>query len=168
MSTTPIAPLTTLPTLTSGPFAGYPDLNQIYGAPQGNTVPLLDSSTPNLPSLPVQNPGSLTLNPLPSLPSLTGSPASNSSSMSNSTLAGLSNSITSNPILNALASLPGMANSAASNIFGISVGRAATFFLGLILIAGGIFLFRGTQQVVVQTVGLAKKGAKAAGAIAVT
>lgn len=59
-----------------------------------------------------------------------------------------------------LSQLPGGAVLGASTILGISVSRVAAFFAGLILIAGGIYLFRPVQQIVQAGVSHGKRAAE--------
>lgn len=74
-----------------------------------------------------------------------------------------STSPTSGGILSGIASSVG--DMASFSLFGLPLNRAAAFFLGLIVIAGALLLFKPTQQIVV---GAAKKGRDAvvAGAVA--
>jgi hypothetical protein len=165
MSTSPITfPATNAPTLTSGPFAGAPNLNAIFGAPEGDTVPYLNQSEPNISGIPVEDPGLSTygttlpnLTSLPNLENLAGGTNQNISSYPSSVTTPMTSP--SSIFSGLTGSSPMNALSGASNlILGIPAGRAATFFLGLILIAAGLFLFKGVQQT---TINVGRTAAKA-------
>jgi hypothetical protein len=123
--------------LTSGPFAGLPDLNQIYpngptGAPasqstiqiQGNQTGIVNQSTalstPTQPSN-VLGGGLTTLGGLAS-----GNPGAVASGVASASLGAATGNI-----------LP----SSNTGIGSITFGRVGAFLLGLIFIAGGIYLF---------------------------
>ena len=89
-----------------------------------------------------------------SFPSNSGSTTSSGSPVSSPSLAGLGQGISSTAS-SLISKYGGSAASAVASLFGLDT-QAITILLGLIFIAGGIFLFKPVQNVIVG-------GAKAAG-----
>ena len=168
----------------SNQLGSLPNLNTIYSAPQGSTVPTLWtagdlSAVGGLGEAPTNSGGLLTqdTSELGDLAATLGSgPAAVANGIPTFSVTGYSTPLSSNPVTSSptsgLGSILGQAGSflggpitaaGSGNLFGgnllggISYGRIGAFLLGLILIAGGIYLFKPAQTIINTTL---KSGAK--------
>jgi hypothetical protein len=144
------------PVLTSGPFAGLPDLNQIYpngptGAPAGLTPP---QSTIQIQGNQTGNVSQATALSTPTQPSVVGGALS--------TLGGFASGNPGTVASGVASTATGAATGTILPISGtgigsITFGRVGAFLLGLVFIAGGIYLFG--KPTIDKAVGTATKAA---------
>jgi hypothetical protein len=123
-------PVFSSPTLNNDPLA----MSQVGGT--GGIVPQSVALSP-VPQTTQNTYGSLSIPPLSPLPSLTGSPTSGSTTSTSPQLTPSQLATAAGALLGGFIQNP----TQNATIFGLSIGRAAAFLLGLILIGAGLILF---------------------------